>query len=261
MNAIHTYIDRYCDWLREKTAIQKGETTDWFVIHTPFTGAFNDAIEIYVKKSGARLKLSDDGETLSNLALQGLPIQGSKKRRDLLDTLLLNYGIGIENNELTIETDIEGFAQSKHNLLSAIIEINDMYVLSEPHIASIFKEDVRNYLDAQNIIYTPDFTCTGSTGLRFNFDFQIAKKDREIVVKSFRTINRSNLPAFLFSWADIKPTRQRIAKKNLNAIAVINDEEKDVQFEFLEALKAKSANYILWSERNSEVNKGMLTAT
>ncbi len=260
MNSIHTYVDRYYDWLKEKTFIQKGETTDWFIIHTPFTSAFNDAIEIYAKKSGTHLKLSDDGETLSNLALQGLRIQGSKKRRNLLDSILLNYGIRVENDELTIETDIEGFAQSKHNLLSAIVEVNDMHVLSEPNIASIFKEDVRNYLDAQNIIYTPDFTCTGSTGLAFNFDFQIARRDKEIVIKSFSTITRSNLPAFLFSWADIKPTRQKIAKKNLNAIAVINDEEKEVKSEFLEALKTKNANYILWSERNSEVNKEMLTA-
>jgi hypothetical protein len=64
---------------------------------------------------------------------------------------------------LLIETNIERFPQSKHNFLSAIIEINDLYILSKNNVASIFKEDVRNYLESQNIIFTPDFISKGST--------------------------------------------------------------------------------------------------
>jgi hypothetical protein len=197
---------------------------------------------------------------MSNLELQGLQIQGSKRRRDLLDSILLNYRIQTVKDELTIETNLENFSQSKHNFLSAIIEINDLYVLSKHNVASIFKEDVRIYLDSQDIIYTPDFISKGTTGLEFNFDFQIAKKDREIVIKSFNTINKSNLPTFLFSWDDIKPVREKITKKNVNAIAIINDIDKMIKPEFLEALKAKNANYILWSERDMEKNKKLIAA-
>ena len=178
MNWIDTYVDNYYNWLKEKTFIQKEVNTDWFLINTPFLGAFNDTIEIYAQKKGSQLKLSDNGETMSNLELQGLRIQGSKKRRELLDTILLNYGIKTKNHELVIETNIENFSQSKHNLLSAIIEINDLYVLSEPNVASIFKEDVKAYLDSQDIIYTPNFFSRGITGIEFNFDFQIAKKTK-----------------------------------------------------------------------------------
>ena len=125
---------------------------------------------------------------------------------------------------------------------------------------AIFKEDVRNYLDSQEIIYTPDFISKGITGLEFNFDFQIAKKDREIVIKSFNTINKQNIPNFLFSWEDIKPVREKLTKKNINAIAIINDLDKEIKTEFLEALKTKNANYILWSERDSEESKKLLSA-
>jgi len=260
LNWINTSVDHYYNWLREKTFIQKEDSTDWFLINTPFIGALNDTIEIYTQKSGNRLKLSDNGETMSNLELQGLQIQGSKRRRDLLDSILLNYRIQTVKDELTIETNLENFSQSKHNFLSAIIEINDLYVLSKHNVASIFKEDVRIYLDSQDIIYTPDFISKGTTGLEFNFDFQIAKKDREIVIKSFNTINKSNLPTFLFSWDDIKPVREKITKKNVNAIAIINDIDKMIKPEFLEALKAKNANYILWSERDMEKNKKLIAA-
>ncbi|MBK5193047.1 MAG: DUF1828 domain-containing protein [Flavobacteriaceae bacterium] len=93
MNWINTSVNDYYNWLREKIFIQKDDSTDWFLINTPFIGAFNDTIEIYAQKSGNHLKLSDNGETMSNLELQGLQIQGSKRRRDLLDSILLNYGI------------------------------------------------------------------------------------------------------------------------------------------------------------------------
>ena len=155
---------------------------------------------------------------------------------------------------MSVESNLENFSQAKHNFLSAIIEINDLYVLSKHNIVSIFKEDVRNYLDSKDIIYTPDFISKGATGLEFNFDFQIAKKNSEIVIKSFNTINKSNLPTFLFSWDDIKPVREKITKKDVKAIAIINDIEKEIKTEFLDALKSRNANYILWSERDSNEN-------
>lgn len=260
MNWVNTSVDNYYNWLREKTFIQKDLTTDWFLINTPFIGAFNDTIEIYAQKNGSQLKLSDNGETISNLEIQGLQIQGSKRRKSLLDSILINYGVKIDNDELVIETNIDKFSQSKHNFISAIIEINDLYVLSNHNVASIFKEDVRNYLDSQNIIFTPDFISKGSTGLEFNFDFQIAQREKEIVIKSFNTINKSNLPTFLFSWDDIKPVREKITKKNVTAIAIINDIDKEVKTEFLDALKSKNANFILWSEKDSVENKKLLVA-
>jgi hypothetical protein len=260
LNWVNTYVDDYYNWLREKTFIQKDSNTDWFLINTPFVGAFNDTIEIYAQKKGNHLRLSDNGETMSNLELQGLHIQGSKRRRAILDTILLNYGVRAESDELTIEANIENFSQSKHNFLSAIIEINDLYVLSKHNVASIFKEDVRTYLDSHDIIYTPDFISKGATGLEFNFDFQIAKKNKEIVIKSFNTVNKSNLSTFLFSWDDIKPVREKITKKDVNAIAIINNIDKEVRTEFLDALKAKNADYILWSERESEKSKELISA-
>lgn len=260
MNWVNTYVDNYYNWLREKTFIQKDSGTDWFLINTPFVGAFNDTIEIYAQKNGSHLKLSDNGETMANLELQGLHIQGSKRRKTILDTILLNYGVRTENDELTIEANINNFSQSKHNFLSAIIEINDLYVLSKHNVAPIFKEDVREYLDSHDIIYTPDFISKGATGLEFNFDFQIAQKNKEIVIKSFNTINKSNLPTFLFAWDDIKPVREKITKKNVYAIAVINDIDKEIRTEFLDALKAKNADYILWSKRETKESKQLISA-
>lgn len=254
MNWVNTYVDDYYNWLREKTYIHNDNNTGWFLINTPFVGAFNDCIEIYAQKKGNNLFLSDNGETISNLELQGLSFQGSRRRKEILETILLNYGIKNNRDELIIESSLEKFSQSKHNFLSAIIEINDLYVLSKHNVASVFKEDVRNFLEEKNIIFTPDFISKGTTGLEFNFDFQIAKMNSEIVIKSFNTINKSNLPTFLFAWDDIKPVREKTTKKEVKAVAIINDTDKEIKSEFIDALKSKNAEYILWSERESEKN-------
>lgn len=259
MNWLDTMIDDYYKWLRKKTIIEAGNS-DWYCIDTPFMGAFNDTIEVYALKRGDTVMLSDNSETLNNLELQGVNIQGSKKRREILNTILLNYGVRQNNKELVIEASMSNFPQKKHDFLTVILEINDLAVLSSHHISSIFKEDVRAYLNDLDITYTPEFISKGSTGLEFTFDFQIAKKEKEIVLKSFNAINKSTLSTFLFSWEDIKSVREKITQKEVNAIAIINDIDKEIRPEYLEALNAKNADVILWSNRANEESKAKVAA-
>ncbi len=247
-------INEYYGWLKSKTLIIPDLSTDWVAIQTPFVGLFNDLIEIYAQKKGSNITLSDNGETFNNLELVGASISRAGERKVIADRILLNYGIQLIGNELITNTNEVNFPQKKHNFLSAIMELNDLYVLSKSTVSSIFKEDVRIYLDEKEIIYTPDFISKGSTGLEFMFDFQIAGKKSELVLKSFNTINKQSLSSFLFSWDDIKPIREKISKKKVSAVAFLNDSEKPINDEILNAFKTKNADYILWSERNSDEN-------
>ncbi|MEJ5245218.1 MAG: DUF1828 domain-containing protein [Bacteroidota bacterium] len=257
---IDELIENYYNFLKQKTAVITETGSNWVVVSTPFLGLFNDTLEIYVKKEKDKIIMSDDGVTLKNLELVGSVISRSQKRKDLLERILLAYGIQLINDELVVEASENNFAQKKHNLISAISEINDMYMLAKHTVASVFKEDVRSYLDEQQIIYTPQFISKGSTGLEFTFDFQIAYRDKEIVLKSFNTLNKINIPNFLFSWEDIKSVREKITGKTLVGLAIINDEEKEIQEEYLNALQSKNADYILWSKRHTPENIGKLKA-
>lgn len=252
MSWVNALINDYYSWLKSNTVILSDEKTGWVAIQTPFIGLFNDVIEMYARKQGDKIVLSDNGETFHNLELVGTSLNRAGERRGIAERILLNYGIQIHGDELLTETTVQNFAQKKHNFLSAIMELQDLYVLSKNNVSSIFKEDVRAYLDSQNIIYTPDFISKGSTGLEFMFDFQIAGRQSELVLKSFNTINKQTLSSFLFSWDDIKPVREKVSKKNVTAIAVLNDEEKPIKAEYLEALDAKKASYIIWSDRFNE---------
>lgn len=259
-NWVNELIDKYYDFLKGRTSVITETGTDWAVISTPFLGLFNDTLDVYAKKENGKILLSDDGMTIKNLDLIGSTISRSPKRKELLDRILLNYGIQFNDNEFITEATEQTFAQKKHNLISAISEINDMYMLAKHTVASIFKDDVRSYLDEQRIIYTPQFISKGSTGLEFTFDFQIAYFDKEIVIKSFNSINKLNLPNFLFTWDDIKSVRERVTNKKVVGLAVINNEDKEVQDEYLDALKSRNADFILWTDRHKPDNIKKLAA-
>jgi len=262
MNWINTLMDDYYSFLKEKTLVSTSNSSDWVEISTPFVGLFNDTVDIYAKKEGNRIILSDDGNTLRDLELSGLEISRSPKRKEILDRILINYGVRINNEELITEATERDFPQKKLNLISAIFETADMYYLARHTVASVFREDVKSYLDEQELIYTPYFISKGSTGLEFTFDFQIAYRNTEIVIKSFNSVNKMNLPHFLFTWDDIKKVREQQTQKDIIGLAVINDIDREVSDEYLSALDNKGAQYILWSQRHKpeNINKIKLVA-
>ena len=253
-------IDQYYSWLKDKTFTRLDEQTGWVAVSTPFIGLFNDPIEIYLKKDGETIMLSDDGATLRNLELAGANVTRSPKRKEWLDFILLNYGIVLQDNELCVSAKLTDFPQKKHNLICAISEISDMEITAKHVISSLFREDVKQLLDDQNIIYTPQFITKGSTGIEFTFDIQIAGREKELVLKSFNSLNKINVPNFLFSLDDIRPIREKSSGKELLSLAVINDIEKDIKPEFVNALQSKNTDIIFWSERNKPENLKKLSA-
>ncbi len=260
-NWIDNSINEYHKWFRDKTQFIKDETTGWYSITTPFVGLFNDTIEIYAKLENGQIILSDDGHTLANLELSGTPISRSPKRKEWLDMILLNYGITLTTeNELQTVTTEGHFPQKKFNLISAISEVSDMAMMAKHTVSSLFKEDVRSFFDEQQMIYTPEFIAKGTTGIEFTFDFQIAGRQKELVVKSFNSLNKMNVPNFLFGWEDIKESRERISGKKLDGIAIINDTDKELKSEYIDALKSKGAVPILWSQRYLPEEREKLTA-
>jgi Domain of unknown function DUF1828./Domain of unknown function DUF1829. len=260
MNWLDELIDEYYSFLREKTYTSLDNETGWFVISTPFTGIFNDTLDIYAKKEDNIIHLSDDGATIKNLELSGSSINRSAKRREILDNILMNYGIQLIESELIVNATNQNFAQKKHNLISAMIELNDLEIMTKHAVFSVFKEEVKGYLESQDIIYTPQFISKGSTGLEFMFDFQIAYKSKEIVVKAFNNVNKINLPNFLFTWRDIKEVRENITQKKVVGIALINNEDKEIKKEYLDAFNSQGAGYILWSDRFKKENLVKLVA-
>ncbi len=251
MSWIEDRITDYYKWVRERVKVRTDETTGWSVISTPFLGAYNDHIEIFIRTNGENIELSDDGVIFDNLRQLGVNVNRSLKRKEWVEYILRNYGVTIEDNELRATATLENFPQKKHSLLCAMLEISEMEVLAQNNVATIFKEDVKSFFDKNDLVYTPQFIMKGSTGIEFTFDFQFAGRKKETVVKSFNTLNKINVPNFLFTWEDIKPVREEQTGKEVNSLAIVNDVAMKLKPEYITALEKYGCIYVPWSKKDS----------
>lgn len=253
MNWLSEGVNEYYEWLKKRTFVRKDEATGWSVVSTPFVGIFNDTIDIFVKtQADGRILLSDDGNTLGNLELLGVNFKSSMGRKDILERAKLNYGVTFtKEGEIVKTVEKAEFVQGKHDILRAMLELSDMVNLTTHRVASVFRDDVKNLFHEKRVNVTPGFIASGRSGIRFTFDYLIAKPETEIVLQTFNHLDRPNLATFLFGVEEVKPVREQISEKEFKPIALVNDVDNKVKGEFLEALRNRNLDYMLWSEREN----------
>ena len=83
--------------------------------------------------------------------------------------------------------------QGKHDMLRAMLELSDMINLTTHRVSSLFREDVKNLFYEKEMTVTPDFIVSGRSGIRFTFDYLIAKPKKETVIQVFNNFDRANL--------------------------------------------------------------------
>lgn len=238
-------FENYLSWLREKTHISK--VGDYVQIATPFMNQHNDHILLYIQKKDRGFEISDDGQTISELLMTGLKFT-TERRSKLLNTILNSHGIELRGEELVVKASSEReFAQKKHDMLQAIMAINDMYMLSQPFVLSTFLEDVQKYLTENDIRFVASIKVTGASGLDHYFDFVIPasrnRPERMILAISFPS--RDRVAALLFMWQDTVRARS----PNAAAYAFLNDQEKLVNTHLLTALTSYKINPVLWTKK------------
>lgn len=243
-------VTAYTEWLRKKITLH--DSGGICEITTPFLDRHNDHIQIFVKKDKDVLVLSDDGYTISDLRMSGCDFN-SEKRKRILQTILNGFGIKLANDELTVETQVKNFPQKKHNLLQAILAVNDMFVLAKANVASLFKEDVETFLRQNDIRFIPSLKFSGKSGYDHYLDFVIpaSKKKPERVLKAINKPSRPNVSSLIFSWSDIKEVRS----PDSIAYGILNDADSKINPDIPGALEAYGIVPLLWSKRDDYVRE------
>src|SRR5215472_10093916 len=59
--------------------------------------------------------------------------------------------------------DRKNFPVCKHNLIQAMLALNDLFYLAKPVVESLFFEDVVAWLDGNDVRYTPKVKFTGTS--------------------------------------------------------------------------------------------------
>jgi hypothetical protein len=243
---IQRLLDAYHAWLKDKTALR--QVQDWVEITTPYLDRHNDYIQIYARKTNSGYVLTDDGYTIQDLEDSGCKLD-SHRRQDLLRMTLNGFGVRLNGKALEVHASPENFALRKHNLIQAILAVNDMFYLAQPMVASLFYEDVVAWLDLHDIRYTPKVKFTGKTGYDHLFDFVIPKSRRqpERIVQAINRPNRETAQAVVLAWIDTKEVRSPESR----AYAMLNDAEQAVPQGVLDALRSYDVKPVPWSQRES----------
>jgi len=242
---IQKLLDDYVAWLKDRTQLR--QVDQWVEITTPYLDRHNDYIQIYARKSNGGYTLTDDGYTIGDLEQTGCKLN-SPKRQELLRMTLNGFGVQLAEQRLEVHASPDNFALRKHNLVQAILAVNDMFYLAVPMVASLFYEDVVAWLDLHDIRYTPKVKFTGKTGYDHLFDFVIPKsrKQPERILQTINRPNRDTAQAVAFSWIDTKEVRSPDSR----AYAILNDSEQEVSTAVTDALKNYDVRPIAWSKRN-----------
>jgi hypothetical protein len=161
---------------------------------------------------------------------------------------LNGFGVQLDGNSLVVKASAENFPVRKHNLIQAMLSVNDLFYTAKPIMMSLFFEDVVEWLDSNDIRYTPRVKLTGKSGFDHMYDFVIPKS-RSKPERILQTVNRPSREVaerFVFSWVDTRDARD---PESL-AVAILNDEIQKVPAQTLEALKEYAVIPVVWSKRD-----------
>ena len=245
--------ERYINWLEHEISVNK--IGEYLEITSPFLDRYNDYLQVYAKlEADDEIILTDDAYIINNLQMSGVDINSSK-RKQVLESFLNKYNVKLEEDALVTRSGIEDFPQKILFLMQAMLNIDDMFMLSQNKVASIFLEDVTEFLDSRDIFYSKDVSFVGKSGFIYSYEYllQRTKEKPERLCKVINNPNKQNFQNTIFMWNDTKETRDN----NSQLIVFLNDENK-IDASVIEGFRNYNVNTIPWSEREKHLK--LLTA-
>ena len=248
------FCNLYLNWIKDN--IEQFKVNDnTFRITLPFLDRNNDYTDIYIiKKENDTYFLTDDGATLSDLLMNGFTYANSSRRKKLLESILCSHGVTLTlDDELIINCSLKDLPLKKHMLAQCMIKISDMFFLSKPNVQSLFLDDVRNFLDINDVRYIDNINITGKSKLTTHYDFAIGRSNRsaERLIKVINNMDLNSAKNVIFAWNDTKEARQHDTK----LYTFIQNTDRKVSEDAIEALKEYDIFPALWSEKEKYINE------
>ena len=247
VSTVSSMIDEYTKWIRSRVEIKKVSETEYVEVTTPFLDRDNDTIQLFIKGIDTKkIRLSDGGDTISGLNLIGMDISRGK-RMELVEGLLRQNGAELEGTEIVVMTTYENFPIAKNNIIRAILAINDLYYLTPKTVSTLFKEEVEEFLQKNEIRYTTGFGLIGKSGLYQPFHFLIQSAHQEIIMQAIGRPMRQWISLFIMSWNDVATLR----KQEAASFGVLNDENIVIDESLIQAMKSYDIRPFLWSKKET----------
>jgi len=237
-------IDEYLAWLKKGLSAERLQAG--CEITTPFLDRHNDHLQLYAQPHNGKLVLSDDGYTITDLIQTGLDFN-TPKRKEMLETALRGFGVQLRERRLEVEASPRNVGQKMHSLIQAMISVNDMFVMAQQRVASLFLEDVKSFLDLSNVRYIDRVKLTGASGFDHLIDFVIPRSPEkpERLLQTINAPSRNTITSYLFALTDTISERA----DETRALAFLNDEDATVSATVEDALRAYEVAPLYWTRR------------
>ena len=124
------------------------EGVNRYVVLTPFMFDDGDHLSILLRCQDGRWYLTDEGHTFMHLSYDEIDIEHGT-RRNIIDTVLMSYGIRNEEGELKSFIEGAAYGDALYSFVQGLIKITDVSYLTQERVRSTFMEDFRTLLEEQ----------------------------------------------------------------------------------------------------------------
>ena len=177
------------------------------------------------------------------------------RRREMLEVTLNGFGVRRNGNALEVQATAKDFCLRKHNLVQAMLAVDDLFYTARSAVANLFNEDVAGWMDSADIRYSPRLKISGKSGYDHFFDFVIPKSKGapERMLRAINSPGRSAAENAIFLWEDIQKMRGADSRFYVFLNDADNKEGATPSAKFGK-LRAAMENYnlrpVCWTERD-----------
>lgn len=250
IDQIRQLIRQYHNWMIESTTLRKIE--NGVEITTPFLDRHNDMMQVYAELSGDEIILTDDGYTIDDLEFSGLTVE-SARCKNLMQLNLNGFGVKREGSDLVTRATAKDFAMQLHNLLQAMIAVDDLYYIAPPSKAKRrFDKDIVTWLSKFKIQYHAK-KFKGRSGYDVDYKYVIPPSDSmpHRMLVGINNPRRDAVEQAAFRWLDIHESRPSDAR----LYPILNDAQHDSVLNEIDAFRNLEINPVLWSEREAIIDE------
>lgn len=236
-------IEAYSSFIKKNMfATQQGNSV---CITTPMLNRNNDCMNVYIGDGlDGSMIVTDLGETMNDLELSGLSM--THQHLEIIENILTGFSVEQKDGELFVRTSRDNLAARMNMLLQAMASVDDMYLLSQGGVRSLFVEDIENWMVDRGISVVSAPSFNGRSELPYKFDFAIGRTKRKPMrlIKAVNNPSRPGVQNALFGWEDVKT--QRADCEGYVFLNAANTKSGNVSGDVIEACKVYGLQPVIW---------------
>lgn len=243
-------VSNYLAWLKEYST-GRDVGAGWSELTIPYVDRHNDFLQVYVREDLDGLTITDEGQTIRDLRQVGCDVTGKTKRRILAESILKSKGLDpslLDDGQIRTKASDYEFAIKLHATLMSMLAIGGLASTSPSNVATIFKEDVSEWLVGTGLPFDEGITLKGKSLNEHEFDFWIPENETRParIIQTFHRPETVHIESYAYRVID---SRDAIPDAKPEFLALFSDSAR-LSRKSERALLSRKIRTFNWSDRD-----------